>query len=120
DRHHHRPGGFQPGVDLWPGRQVDQHGELPTNSGRSRPFGGSGQPLGESGRTGRCDVVKLRYSQGRAHRRLSMKRLAARFAMPASLLILSCTLLFDGPLAVGVAGMAIGAAALFIPPSWET
>lgn len=48
-----------------------------------------------------------------------MKRLAARFAQPASLLILGCTLLFEWPLAVGVVGMAIGAAALFIPASWE-
>jgi hypothetical protein len=50
----------------------------------------------------------------------SMKRLAARFAMPASLLILSCTILFDWPVAIGVTGMVLGAAALFIPASWET
>ena len=48
-----------------------------------------------------------------------MKRLAARFAQPASLLILSCSLLFEWPLAVGVVGMVIGAAGLFIPSSWE-
>ncbi|MDP3801488.1 hypothetical protein [Brevundimonas sp.] len=47
-----------------------------------------------------------------------MKRLAARFAQPASLLILSCTILFDWPLAVGVVGMVIGAGALFIPDRW--
>ena len=48
-----------------------------------------------------------------------MKRLAARFAQPASLLILSCTVLFGLSLAVGLVGMVIGAAALFIPESWE-
>lgn len=47
-----------------------------------------------------------------------MKRLAARFAQPASLLILSCAILFDWPLAVGVVGMVIGVAALFIPDRW--
>ncbi|MDP1912415.1 hypothetical protein [Brevundimonas sp.] len=47
-----------------------------------------------------------------------MKRLAARFAQPASLLILSCAILFDLPLAVGLAGMVIGAGALFIPDRW--
>lgn len=47
-----------------------------------------------------------------------MKRLAARFAQPASLLVLSCAILFDLPLAVGLAGMGIGAAALFIPGRW--
>ena len=35
-----------------------------------------------------------------------MKRLAARYAQPASLLILSCAILFDLPLAVGLAGSA--------------
>jgi len=49
-----------------------------------------------------------------------MKRLAARFAQPASLLILSCTILFDLSLAVGLAGILLGAGALFIPASWET
>ncbi len=49
-----------------------------------------------------------------------MKRLAARYAQPASLLILSCAILFDLPLAVGLAGMAIGAAALFIPDRWAS
>ena len=34
-----------------------------------------------------------------------MKRFAARYAQPASLLILSCTILFGLPLAVGLAGM---------------
>ncbi|HRJ63253.1 hypothetical protein [Brevundimonas sp. UBA2416] len=48
-----------------------------------------------------------------------MKRLAARFAQPASLMILSCTILFGLPFAVGLLGMIIGAAALFIPTSWE-
>ncbi|TPW00800.1 MAG: hypothetical protein FD125_2938 [bacterium] len=48
-----------------------------------------------------------------------MKRFAARYAQPASLLILSCAILFDLSLAVGLAGMLIGAAALFIPASWE-
>ena len=47
-----------------------------------------------------------------------MKRLAARFAQPASLLILSCAILFSLPLAVGLVGMLIGAAALFIPDRW--
>ena len=46
-------------------------------------------------------------------------RLTARFAQPASLLILSCTILFGLPLAVGLVGIVIGAAALFIPASWE-
>lgn len=49
-----------------------------------------------------------------------MKRFAARYAQPASLLILSCAILFDLPLAVGLAGMLLGAGALFIPASWET
>lgn len=49
-----------------------------------------------------------------------MKRFAARYAQPASLLILSCAILFDLPLAVGLAGMLMGAGALFIPASWET
>ena len=49
-----------------------------------------------------------------------MKRLTARFAQPASLLILSCTILFDLPLVVGLAGILLGAGALFIPASWET
>ena len=49
-----------------------------------------------------------------------MKRFAARYAQPASLLILSCTSLFCLPLAVGLAGMLLGAGALFIPTSWET
>ena len=48
-----------------------------------------------------------------------MKRFTARFAQPASLLILSCTILFGLTFAVGLAGMVIGAAALFIPASWE-
>ena len=48
-----------------------------------------------------------------------MKRLAARFAQPASLMILSCAILFGLPLVVGLVGMVIGAAALFIPASWE-
>jgi hypothetical protein len=48
-----------------------------------------------------------------------MKRLTARFAQPASLLILSCTILFGLPLAVGLVGIVIGAAALFIPACWE-
>ena len=47
-----------------------------------------------------------------------MKRHAARFAQPASLLILSCTILFDLPLALGLVGMVVGAAALFIPDRW--
>ena len=38
-----------------------------------------------------------------------MKRLAARFAQPASLMILSCTILFGLPFAVGLLGMIIGA-----------
>ena len=48
-----------------------------------------------------------------------MKRLTARFAQPASLLILSCTILFDLPFTVGLVGMVVGAAALFVPASWE-
>lgn len=48
-----------------------------------------------------------------------MKRFAARFAQPASLMILSCAILFDLPLLVGLVGIVIGAAALFIPTSWE-
>ncbi len=49
-----------------------------------------------------------------------MKRFAARYAQPASLLILSCAILFDLSLAVGLAGILLGAGALFIPASWET
>ncbi len=49
-----------------------------------------------------------------------MKRFAARYAQPASLLILSCTILFDLSLAVGLAGILLGAGALFVPASWET
>ncbi len=49
-----------------------------------------------------------------------MKRFAARYAQPASLLILSCAILFDLSLAVGLADMLLGAGALFIPASWET
>ncbi|MGV8929252.1 MAG: hypothetical protein ACOH1E_05840 [Brevundimonas sp.] len=49
-----------------------------------------------------------------------MKRLAARFAQPASLLALGCALFFSLPLWVGVFGLMLGAAALFIPASWET
>ena len=48
-----------------------------------------------------------------------MKRFAARYTQPASLLILSCTILFDLSLAVGLAGILLGAGALFIPASWE-
>ena len=48
-----------------------------------------------------------------------MKRFAARYAQPASLLILSCAILFDLSLAVGLAGILLGAGALFIPASWE-
>ena len=47
-----------------------------------------------------------------------MKRIAALAAQPASLLILACVLLFDLSLGIGFLGIALGAAALFIPDSW--
>jgi hypothetical protein len=47
-----------------------------------------------------------------------MKRIVALAAQPAALLILGCALLFDLPLWIGLAGLALGAGALFIPDRW--
>jgi hypothetical protein len=47
-----------------------------------------------------------------------MKRVVALAAQPAALLILGCALLFDLPLWIGLAGLVLGAAALFIPDRW--
>jgi len=48
-----------------------------------------------------------------------MKRAVARAAQPASLLIMGCALLFDLPLWIGLGGLVLGAAALFIPDRWS-
>ena len=47
-----------------------------------------------------------------------MKRIAALAAQPAALLILGCALLFDLPLWIGLTGLALGVAGLFIPDRW--
>ena len=47
-----------------------------------------------------------------------MKRIAALVAQPVSLLIMGCALMFDFPTWVGIIGLVIGAAGLFIPDWW--
>lgn len=49
-----------------------------------------------------------------------MKRVAALAAQPTALLIMGCALLFDLPLWIGLTGLALGTAALFIPDRWSS
>lgn len=48
-----------------------------------------------------------------------MKRIASLVTQPLSLLIMGCTLMFGFPTWVGMIGLVIGAAGLFIPDWWE-
>lgn len=48
-----------------------------------------------------------------------MKRLVSLVTQPVSLLIMGCTLMFGFPTWVGMVGLVIGAAGLFIPDWWS-
>lgn len=47
-----------------------------------------------------------------------MKRIASLVTQPVSLLIMGCALMFEFPAWVGMIGLLIGAAGLFIPHWW--